>query len=92
MPSALEIEPILPHYLDILKAIMQSHGGALEATTAFFPEGTVKKFLWPRTLDCRYLIIFPDKYEVLLVESRDGRHALGFDPTDLVCPYCHQPI
>ena len=27
MPSALEIEPILPHYLDIVKAIMQESWG-----------------------------------------------------------------
>jgi hypothetical protein len=35
---------------------------------------------------------FPDTYEMLLVESRDGKSTLGFNPADLVCPCCHRSI
>ncbi len=92
MPVSLIIEPIGPCYLAIVLELMNEHGGQLDANEVFFPQGTVKRFIWPRILDWRYTIIFPDGYEMGLTETRDGRNILSCNPTDLVCPTCKRSL
>lgn len=92
MPANLMIEPIDPCYLPIVSALMKDHGGGLNAHEAFFPQGTIKRFLWPRILDWRYRIIFPDGYQMGLMETKDGQNILLFNPADLVCPMCQRLI
>jgi hypothetical protein len=88
MPASLIIEPIDPRYLATVSELMEEHGGALNANEVFFPQGTMKRFLWPRILNWRYTIIFPDGYEIGLTETRDGRNILSFNSADIVCPTC----
>jgi hypothetical protein len=92
MPASLIIEPIDPCYLPIVSELMNEHGGGLNANEVFFPQGTVKRFIWPRILDWRYTIIFPDGYEMGLTETRDGRNILSCNPIDLVCPTCKRSL
>jgi hypothetical protein len=92
MPSSLMIEPIDPRYLGIVSELIKDHGGDLNENKASFPQGTIKRFVWPRISDWRYMIIFPDGYEIGLTETRDRRNILSFNPDDLVCPTCKRPL
>jgi len=74
MPVSLMIEPIDPRYLAVVSELMKYHGGRLETKEVFFPQGTIKRFIWPRILDWRYRIIFPDGYEIGLTQTREGKH------------------
>jgi hypothetical protein len=58
LPTSLIIEPILPQHREIVMELIKNHGGRLDANEAFFPQGTFKRFMWPRILDWRYLILF----------------------------------
>jgi len=64
LPTSLIIEPILLQHRVIVMKPIKNHGGRLDANEAFFPQGTIKRFIWPRILDWRYSIIFPDGYEI----------------------------
>jgi len=92
MPVSLMIEPIDPRYLAVVSELMKDHGGRLEMKEAFFPHGTIKRFIWLRILDWRYLVIFPDGYEIGLTQTRDGRNILSFNADDFVCPTCKRPL
>lgn len=92
MPASLVIEPIDPRYLPIVSELMKAHGGALNANEIFLPQGTIKRFIWPRILDWKYRIIFPDGYEMGLTETSDGKNILSCNPTDLVCPTCQRSL
>ena len=50
------------------KNIMQKHGCKLEEHPSeciiFFPEGTTKTEIYPRTRQARYRIVLPDGYEL----------------------------
>jgi hypothetical protein len=37
-----------------------------------YPAGSVRYEVFPRTLEIRFLVIFPDGFEVLEVENRNG--------------------
>ena len=92
MPVSLIIEPIDPRYLAVVSELMKDHGGRLEMKEVFFPQGTIKRFIWPRILDWRYLVIFPDGYEIGLTQTREGKNILSFNSDDLVCPTCKRPL
>lgn len=92
MPMSIIIEPVLLPYSEIVMELMRSHGGELDSNEAFFPQGTLKRFLWPRIIDWRYVIVFPDGYEIGLIETRDRKNILSFPSHDLVCPTCKRPV
>lgn len=54
--------------------IMVKHGCTLEEhpnkCIVFFPEGTTKTEIYPRTMQSRYLIMLPDGYELLEMYDR----------------------
>jgi hypothetical protein len=56
------------------KSIMQKHGCKLEEhpdeCIVFFPEGTTKIEIYPRTRHPRYRIVLPDGYELREVYDR----------------------
>jgi len=93
VPSRVEIEPILPDFVTYVQRVMHEQGGRLEVVTesrqiAHFPPGTIKRFIWPACYNWRYDVYFPDDYCILLVEFRDGRVGLGFDPREFPFDGC----
>jgi len=88
MPVAgsIDIEPFLPDFVSHVQRIMEEHGGRLEVLSnrqvAHFPPGTIRRFIWPACYSWRYDVYFPDSYSIMLVETRDGKKLLGFDPQE----------
>jgi hypothetical protein len=56
------------------KEIMVKHGCRFEEHPdewiVFFPEGTTKTEIYPRTMQSRYRIVFPDGYELREIYDR----------------------
>jgi len=82
VPPAIEIEPILPDFLEHVQRALEAHGGRLEGQRAYFPAGTFKRFVWPPAMDSRYDLYFPDGYCVLLIETRQGRNLIGINSVE----------
>ena len=72
MPDSISISLFAPRYHAEIKQVLQSHGGDLDADRAFFPPGTVKR----RVLFTRFAIIFPDGFQIEVVEFEDGSNML----------------
>jgi hypothetical protein len=57
-----------PFEVEEAKEIMRKHGCTLEERPdkciIFFPEGTTKTEIYPRTMQSRYRIVLPDGYEL----------------------------
>jgi hypothetical protein len=92
MPTSIIIEPILPLHREILTELMKGHGGRLEGNEVFFPQGTLKQFLWPRISNWRFVILFPDGYKIGLTETRDRKNVLSLSSHDFICPTCKRPV
>ena len=63
-----------PPLTEEAKEVMLQHGCRLKETPneclVFFPEGTTRTELFPRTLSIRYQITLPDGYELREVHDR----------------------
>ena len=92
MPTTIRIDPINPRYLKRVNQLMKEHGGGINAEEAVFPDGTIKRFNWPRIIHTRYTVLFPDGWQIGLTETRDGKNMLSFDPDEMICPECHRSL
>lgn len=86
VPREVTIEPFPEELVPHVQRIFEAHGGRLDMLnmlfTAHFPIGTVKHFIWPALISWRWTVVFPDNYEIVLIELRNGRAALGFNPDE----------
>ncbi len=84
VPGSIDIEPFLSDFIPHVQRIIEEHGGRLEVLPdrqiVHFPPGTLKRFIWPACHSWRFDLYFPDGYCIMLVETRDGKKLLGFDP------------
>ena len=64
----------LPFEVEEAKEIIRKHGCVLEEhpqeCIIFFPEGTTRTEIYPRTTQSRYCIVLPDGYELLEMYDR----------------------
>lgn len=60
--------------VDYCIGALRSHGCVISVASdrydIFFPQGTVQEEIFPRTLDMRYKILFPDGFEIQSVVRR----------------------
>src|SRR5258708_20084158 len=75
-----------PPLTEEAKEVMLKHGCRLEENpnecTVFFPEGTTRAELFPRTMRTRYRIRLPDSYELREVYDRHTQISILLYPPE----------